>query len=105
MPEAWQRPLPDAGIDGVELSLRPPQTAGMQSPCGAAREPARKHRFNFDARLQTAWALRLPAGMNRRASAYLLIGIFQPMLGSLQSAATFHRADLFQQCEHIEIVR
>src|ERR1700741_4673148 len=24
MPEAWQRPLPDAGIDGVELSLRPP---------------------------------------------------------------------------------
>jgi hypothetical protein len=41
MPEAWQRPLPDAGIDGVESSWRPPQTDGMRSPCGPEREPAR----------------------------------------------------------------
>src|SRR6516165_11525653 len=40
MPEAWQRPLPDTGIDGEALSLRPPQADGMRSLCGPEREPA-----------------------------------------------------------------
>jgi hypothetical protein len=51
MPEAWQQPLPDAGIGGVQLSLLPPQTAGMRS-CTEAR--TRRCRSNFDARLPAA---------------------------------------------------
>ena len=53
--KAWLRSLPDAGIDGVERSLRPPQIAGMQEPLRSRTGGrTRRRRFNFDARLPTA---------------------------------------------------